>query len=488
MTTTTVITIIYNEEYLLPFWLNHHKKLFDNIIIIDYESTDNSIQIIKDNCPNAKIITSKNKNYGSRDTDFEIMEIEKNIEGIKIVLNITEFLFVKKPIKELFESYKNKDNFSSYKIISYSPYSSNNYEINNNKKLFSNLLNDDVFFNIDSKHFRELHNYPSGNYLYKRKGTYNISQIITDAYIIWFGFYPMNGKMIKRKLQIKDKILKDDNNEYNSHHYLTENEFKNIINMNVKNSTNLKTLNNDLYNLIVDNDNDNDEREIKYNSNQLNLAFVTYFYGSENNISYLIPKIPSQKYNCYYYTNNKSLLEKLKDTKWISIFDNKITNDDLVESSMASKHLKAMPQEFKLLKKYDFICSYDNKLDINDGGIENLVINELIKNNYGLAIREHKFVTSYVWHEFALSMLHERYRKQSEKMKDYIYKQLANGLSERTELHYENNIIVRNMRHPKMIEFNETWYSHIKECGIECQIALFFVKQLFPKDFIYTIR
>ena len=26
---------IYNEEYLLPFWLNHHKNIFDHGVIID---------------------------------------------------------------------------------------------------------------------------------------------------------------------------------------------------------------------------------------------------------------------------------------------------------------------------------------------------------------------------------------------------------------------------------------------------------------------
>ena len=233
---------------------------------------------------------------------------------------------------------------------------------------------------------------------------------------------------------------------------------------------------------------DLNNQEIKYDNNQLNLAFVTYFYGSTNNKSYLIPPVPSKRYNCYYYTNNMEMMEKLKNSDWIAIFDNKITGNDLNESSMATKHLKAMPQEFKELKKYDFICSYDNKLELFENSIEDLIKNELIKNNYGIAFREHKFVRNNVWYEFALSMLHHRYRIESEKTKNYIYKQLSNGLRETTKYHYENNIIIRNMRHPKMNEFNEVWYSHIKECGIECQIALFFVKQLFPDNFIFTIQ
>jgi len=36
----------------------------------------------------------------------------------------------------------------------------------------------------------------------------------------------------------------------------------------------------------------------------------------------------------------------------------------------------------------------------------------------------------------------------------------------------------------KMIEINTEWFKHIQECGIQCQISLFFIKQLFD-DFIY---
>lgn len=516
---TTLITHIYNEEYFLPFWLNHHKKMFDDIIIIDYNSTDNSIEICKNICPNARIITSKNRYYGNRTTELQIMEVENSIDGIKLSLNVSEFLFLKKPINEIFNNDDKNNDKKSYKIIAYTPYSSINYQINNNKELISNLLNDDIIFNRDINHSRDIHNYSNGNYINKRRGTNHISYITNDAFIIWFGYYPMNEKFIKRKLQIKNKILENDKKN-NLHHFNTLNDITNIINDNIKNpaNTNIKILNNDLYKILLsmntnnDNNNDNDdnnkidvkeikeikeikddkeidEREIKYDNNQLNLAFVTFFYGSVNNVAFLIPEIPSTKYNCYYYTNNNNLIEKLKNTKWISVFDNKIiNNDDINESSMASKHLKAKPHDFKLLRKYDFVCCYDNKFELYENSIESLIKNELIKNNYAIAIREHKFVQNNVWYEFALSMLHERYRKESEKTKNYIYKQLSNGLSDTTKFHYESNILIRNMKHPRINEFNEVWYSHIKECGIECQISLFFVKQLFPENFIFTIR
>ena len=244
---TTLITHIYNEKYFLPFWLNHHKDLFDNIIIIDYNSTDNSIQISKNIYPNVKIIPSRNSNYGSRNTDIEIMDIENGIDGIKLVLNITEFLFLKKPIKEIFiDNDKN-----CYKIIAYTPYSSINYDINNNNDLLSNLLNDNMIFDRDLNHSRDIHNYSNGNYTYKRKTTNNITYITKDAYIIWFGYYPMNEKFIQRKLQIQNKIHETDKTN-NLHHFINKNDITKIIENNINNfkSNNLKLINNDLYNII----------------------------------------------------------------------------------------------------------------------------------------------------------------------------------------------------------------------------------------------
>ncbi len=47
----TIISHFYNEEYLLPWWLEHHKKYFNHGIMINYASTDNSVSIIKQICP-----------------------------------------------------------------------------------------------------------------------------------------------------------------------------------------------------------------------------------------------------------------------------------------------------------------------------------------------------------------------------------------------------------------------------------------------------
>ena len=64
-----------------------------------------------------------------------------------------------------------------------------------------------------------------------------------------------------------------------------------------------------------------------------------------------------------------------------------------------------------------------------------------------------------------------------------IKNQVKNGLSEITEHHCACGFLIRNMKHTKTIEINNTWYQHIQECGIQDQISFFFVKQLFS-DYI----
>lgn len=88
----TIITHFYNEEYLLPWWLNHHKNLFDHGVLIDYGSTDRSVEIIKEICPTWEIVKSRNDVFDAELCDREVEDIEKNIEGWRIALTITEFL------------------------------------------------------------------------------------------------------------------------------------------------------------------------------------------------------------------------------------------------------------------------------------------------------------------------------------------------------------------------------------------------------------
>jgi len=220
----------------------------------------------------------------------------------------------------------------------------------------------------------------------------------------------------------------------------------------------------------------------------MKLAFYAYFYGSTENLAFKIPDIPSENYNCYYYTNNATMLEKLKETKWIGVFDDKPSNDDLIESNMIGKYIKSCPHKFKELQDYDYVCYLDSKLgQANIPLIEEFINTYFIEQNFAICLRQHWYIPNSVWDEYNESMWQHRYRLESDKYTNYINGQIAKGLNAFTENHCATGVILRNMKHTKINEINETWYRHIQECGIQCQISFFFVKQLF-NEFIHVFH
>ncbi len=247
---TTLLTHVFNEEYLLPFWLHHHKYMFDELIVVDYNSTDKSMEICKSICPECKIITTRNKYFDAEEIDKEIMDIENTLEGIKIVLNTTEFLFCETSIKYLF-IHNTKP--VSYAVNAVSPYSLNSYNINNNYELFTNLFNDDVVYHND-RGVRQIHNFHNGNYTIGRHSTNNVSVPTSKAHIIWMGYYPMNNNLLNRKLQIQQNIpQRDKDRRFGFQHLFTKEE---ILNINITKSntgSSLKNINLPLYNLLKQN-------------------------------------------------------------------------------------------------------------------------------------------------------------------------------------------------------------------------------------------
>jgi hypothetical protein len=79
----TIISHFYNEEYLLPWWLEHHKKYFNHGIMINYASTDNSVSIIRQACPDWTVINSRNKFFDAKLIDDEVSDIESNVKKDK---------------------------------------------------------------------------------------------------------------------------------------------------------------------------------------------------------------------------------------------------------------------------------------------------------------------------------------------------------------------------------------------------------------------
>lgn len=244
---TTLLTNIYNEEYLLPMWLNHHKKMFDEIIVVDYNSTDKSVEICKKICPDCKIIRTRNKYFDAEEIDKEFMEIENSIEGIKIILNTTEFIICETTINDIFE---NDIEPISYAINVTSPYSEKSYNVRNVHELFNNLLKEEIVYHND-RYTRQLHNYSNGGYTVGRHNTLNRSKSTKKAHIVWFGYYPLNEEIIKRKLQIQQKMpQRDKDRGYGIQHLMNREQIMEVNKEKSKTGRALCDINKELYEIL----------------------------------------------------------------------------------------------------------------------------------------------------------------------------------------------------------------------------------------------
>lgn len=92
---TTVFCSFYNEEYLLPFWLKHHVRLFDHGIMIDWDSTDKSVEIIKQLAPHWEIHKSGFKHFHRSEAEACAHLHEKAVgdSSWKFFIGCTDFLF-----------------------------------------------------------------------------------------------------------------------------------------------------------------------------------------------------------------------------------------------------------------------------------------------------------------------------------------------------------------------------------------------------------
>lgn len=89
-----VVSHFLNEELLLPFWLRHHVPLFDHGVMIDYGSTDRSVEIIRELAPKWEIRKTKAPRFAEPFIGDEVMAIEQEFPTTawKAAINVTEFL------------------------------------------------------------------------------------------------------------------------------------------------------------------------------------------------------------------------------------------------------------------------------------------------------------------------------------------------------------------------------------------------------------
>jgi UDP-glucose 4-epimerase len=221
--------------------------MFDHGIIIDYSSTDRSVEICKQICPTWTIVQTRNASFEASEIDKEFMDIESTLNGIKVVLNTTEFLFCKRPIKEVFSNHNSPVSLS---VRAVSPYSLNEYNPTNLYDLLHGLLNTDVVYN-DQRGNRQIHNYMHGNYGVGRHTTSNPQTTTEEMHLVWLGYYPLNDRLLERKLQIQNNIPQSDRLSGAGYHHIVEKDELLAINVrSAKGGQALFKVNENLYNLL----------------------------------------------------------------------------------------------------------------------------------------------------------------------------------------------------------------------------------------------
>ena len=219
-----VVSNFYNEEFMLPHWLEHHTKLFDHGILIDYASTDRSVEIVRDMAPDWEIVPADTMMFDAALNDRQLMEMESRCDGWKMTLNVTEFLFtsdLRQKVREI--EAKGLDMVRSF-----------GYRINDSRKEKEGrtfkpnepLILQRFFGHPDPWRNRILHKKENGSYYVGRHiGTPGIQNCISphskyqytlkDApmaeglYTLWYKFAPFY-EQLPRKIQISGRVPESD--------------------------------------------------------------------------------------------------------------------------------------------------------------------------------------------------------------------------------------------------------------------------------------
>lgn len=228
----TVISHFYNEEYLLPWWLSHHVKIFDHGILIDYGSTDRSVEICRKLAPGWEVVRSKNSLFEASAVDEEVMSFERRISDWKIALNTTEF-FCCRDMKQFLWSLEamREPKYAIRGVVMVDPidyqYSEPNPEMPLVLQRYHGFFEDEKRreISVNLTRSRAIHKLPHGSYITGRHRSHVPSFMHPPgALILWFGYSPWTEPFRQRKLQIQTKIPAQDLAEGKGFHHILNNE------------------------------------------------------------------------------------------------------------------------------------------------------------------------------------------------------------------------------------------------------------------------
>jgi hypothetical protein len=214
----TVITHFYNEEHLLPWWLEYHKKIFDFGVLINYQSTDRSVELCKEICPHWQVVSSMHTYFDAENCDNEVTFYENQLSGWRIALTTTEFL-----VGNVNKLCNNNPAHQQHiipgiRFTKWDPLGS----LDRNKQLWEQVTTGISYYdNYIAHQGRSLHNYTGLKYPTGR----HFGPYTTEEALIFHYAHAIVGKeMIQRRLQFQYKISdRDKERGIGNHHYVNKN-------------------------------------------------------------------------------------------------------------------------------------------------------------------------------------------------------------------------------------------------------------------------
>lgn len=242
-----VITHIKNESYLLKWWLHHHKNKFDHGIVIDYNSTDNSRDLVHEICPEWEIVQSRNNCFDSLGCDQEVVDIQSILyrrypNTWFIALCVTEFLIgdtrkldniinptaIPVPCDIMVDHMDHlfvepDENSSLIKQRTHGvplEYNENNRYNMHNSTLCKLQCQTKQY--VEPRFMRALHNYPIDylSVIGPGRHAWSSNGYSEDFRVLWYGLSPFTHNLIKRKLSIDPERSESDRKRGAGDHHL----------------------------------------------------------------------------------------------------------------------------------------------------------------------------------------------------------------------------------------------------------------------------
>jgi len=225
-----LISHFYNEEMLLPYFIQHHSPLFDEAVLIDYQSTDKSVEVIRRLAPSSwRVVPSRNVEFDAIEVDKEVMDYEKRFPGCwKIALTTTEFLVH----PDLRGYLANLADFnSSLRFRSFIMVGNDTFPLRRFSSLIKQrtifVVKDELSANGNTFYSRFLHHVDEGFEYNTGRHNINTPWIWSESgFISKFQWTPWPESKV-RKSQIKVKMPKDaDSYGYGWHHRKSEEQLE----------------------------------------------------------------------------------------------------------------------------------------------------------------------------------------------------------------------------------------------------------------------